>query len=63
MAIKRLKSLLDIDELRAKEDCGLAEVWLNGKLLYALILEKRLRIRIGDDWGYLDRERIGSLWR
>ena len=63
LAIKRLKSLLDLDELRAKEGSGLAEVWLNGKLLYALILEKRLRRKLGDDWGYLNKERIGSLWR
>lgn len=38
IAIKRLKSLLDIDKLRAKEGCGLAEFWLDGKLLYALEL-------------------------
>jgi len=63
IAIKRLKSLLDADELRAKEGCGLAELWLNGKLLYALMLEKRMRRRLGDDWGYLDRERIGTKWR
>jgi len=36
MAIKRLKSLLDIDKLRSKEGL-IAEIWLNGKLLYALM--------------------------
>jgi len=61
LTIKRLKSLLDIDELRSKK--GLAIVWLNGKLLYALMLEKRLRRRLGDHKWYLNHERFGTLWR
>ena len=33
MAIKRWKSVLDVDALRAKAPSPLAEVWLHGKLL------------------------------
>jgi IS4 transposase len=33
LAIKRLKSLLDIDRLRAREHSALAELYLHGKLL------------------------------
>jgi hypothetical protein len=33
--IKRLKSLLDLDRLRAREHSALAELYLHGKLLYA----------------------------
>jgi len=62
IAIKRLKSLLDIDKLRSKEGI-IADIWLNGKLLYALILEKSMRKQFGDDWGYLNYERRGSWWR
>jgi hypothetical protein len=35
LAIKRLKSLLDIDRLRAREHRALAERYLHGKRLYA----------------------------
>lgn len=62
VAIKRWKSLLDVDQLRAKEGSTLAQVWLHGKLLYALLLERRMR-RAGDAWGYLDRPRHATWWR
>ena len=32
--------MLDVDALRAKANSPLAEVWLHGKLLYALMLEQ-----------------------
>ena len=41
--IKRLKSLLNIDLLRAKKDSKLAEVYLLGKLLYAVLLESKCK--------------------
>ena len=63
IAIKRWKSVLDVDALRAKATSPLAEVWLHGKLLYALMLERRMRRQLGDRWGRLDRERIGTWWR
>jgi hypothetical protein len=63
IAIKRWKSVLDVDALRAKAHSPLAEVWLHGKLLYALMLERRLRRQLGDRWGRLDRERVSTWWR
>jgi hypothetical protein len=63
IAIKRWKSVLDVDALRAKAHSPLAEVWLHGKLLYALMLERRLRRQLGDRWGWLDRERVSTWWR
>jgi hypothetical protein len=63
LAIKRWKSVLDVDALRAKATSPLAEVWLHGKLLYALMLERRMRRQLGDSWGRLDRQRVGTWWR
>ena len=63
LAIKRWKSVLDVDALRAKAGRPLAEVWLHGKLLYALMLERRMRRTVGDRWGRLDQERIATWWR
>ena len=63
IAIKRWKSVLDVDALRAKANSPLAAVWLHGKLLYALMLERRMRRQLGDSWGRLDHERVGTWWR
>jgi hypothetical protein len=63
IAIKRWKSVLDVDALRAKARSPLAEVWLHGKLVYALMLERRMRRTLGDSWGRLDQERVGTWWR
>jgi hypothetical protein len=63
IAIKRWKSGLDVDALRAKATSPLAEVWLHGKLLYALMLERRMRRQVGKRWGWLDQERLGTWWR
>jgi Transposase DDE domain len=63
IAIKRWKSVLDVDALRAKATSPLAEVWLHGKLLYALMLERRMRRQLGDSWGRLDHERLATGWR
>ena len=63
IAIKRWKSVLDVGKLRAKEGSPLAEIWLLGKLLYALVVERRARRRLGADWSRLDRERRGTFWR
>jgi hypothetical protein len=32
-------------------------------LLYALMLEQRMRRQLGDSWGRLGRERVGTWWR
>jgi len=52
-----------VDALRAKATSPLAEVWLHGKWLYALMLERRMRRQLGDSWGWLDHERVGTWWR
>jgi Transposase DDE domain len=63
VAIKRWKSVLDADLLRARYGSPLADVWLHGKLLYALLLDRRLRRTLGDDWSRLDGERLATWWR
>lgn len=63
IAIKRWKSVLDVDALRAKAGSPLAEVWLHGKLLYALMLERRMRRQCGDSWSRLDQARVATWWR
>jgi Transposase DDE domain len=63
IAIKRWKSVLDVGKLRAKEGSPLAEVWLLGKLLYALLVERRARRQLGAEWSRLDGERRGTFWR
>lgn len=63
LAIKRLKSVLDLDQLRAKQGSPLADVWLHGKLLYALCIDKYARRHMGDDWSRLERQRPATWWR
>ena len=63
VAIKRWKSLLKAGQLRAKPAGTLASLWLPGKLLYALLLERRCRRLAGDQWGYLDPSRQATWWR
>ena len=63
LAIKRWKSLLKVGQVRAKAEGTLASLWLHGKLLYALLLERRCRRLGGDHWGYLDQPRQATWWR
>ena len=63
LAIKRLKSILNIDKLRAKKNSALADLYLHGKLLYAWVVEKRLCRRCGGDWNRLDQPRRATPWR
>lgn len=62
LLIKRLKSVLDADTLRAKQDSELANVWLHGKLLYVLVVEKRARQQFGQEWAQLT-DRSATWWR
>ena len=48
IVIKRLKSILRIDALRAKRGSQLARVYLLGKIVYALMIERRARLIVGD---------------
>ena len=63
LLIKRLKSLLNIDKLRAKKGSALGDIWLHGKLLYALIIEKRVRRQFRELGTRLNQERSATLWR
>lgn len=63
LVIKRLKSLLDIDLLRARKGSDLAELYLHGKLLYAAMIEKRRHIRFAEAERTLDAERQLTDWR
>ena len=63
LAIKRLKSLLDIDRLRADKDSPLAELYLYGKLLYAAVIEKLVARRFGCALQRLDGPRAHTPWR
>lgn len=49
--------------MRAKQGSQLAEVWLYGKLLYALVIDKRARGHVGEDWSRLERQRPATWWR
>nr|VFJ51604.1 MAG: Transposase DDE domain-containing protein [Candidatus Kentron sp. DK] len=63
LVIKRMKSLLDIDKLRARENSALADLYLHGKLLYTWVLEKLVRRRCGENWNRLDQPRRATPWR
>jgi len=57
LAIKRLKSLLVIDQLRARKDSPLAELYRYGKLRYAAVIEKLIARRVGQHNGGLNPQR------
>jgi hypothetical protein len=63
LVIKRLKSIVNIDHLRARHGSALADLYVHGKLLYAWVLEQWARRRCGDDWHRLDGPRRATPWR
>ena len=63
LLFKRFKSLLDLDQLRARAASPLGQLWVCGKLLYAGLLEQRALRRCGADWTHLDGARRGTWWR
>lgn len=63
LAFKRLKSILDLDQLRAK-DPELAQAYLLGKLLAALLLDMRTDIAVQQNPElFKAKESSLSLWR
>lgn len=46
LVFKRLKTLLHLDELKAKVKKRLSGVWMAGKLLYAMCIDKKARERL-----------------
>lgn len=63
LVIKCLKSLLDMDCLRARKDSDLAELYLYGKLLYAAVVEKIATRRFKPSPTNSTEERILTPWR
>lgn len=63
LLIKRWKSLLDLDQLRARATSPLSFVWLHGKLLYAALLEQRVRERSPDKSNSVAQQRTTTHWR
>lgn len=63
LIFKHYKSLLDLDELRARAKSPLGQVWLYGKMIYVCLIERRAINRCGLDWTKLDGERRGTWWR
>lgn len=64
LAIKRLKSLLQLGRLKSKAGSEIAEVWLLGKLLYALMLQRRHERIYGKDREMeLGTARLHTCWR
>lgn len=61
--IKREKSLLAAAQVRAKGGSPLALVYLRGKLLFALLIERRAMARVGNDWTQMLTVRVATWWR
>jgi hypothetical protein len=63
LAIKRWKSLRDVGALCTQNVNPLADFWLPGNLLYALLLDRRLRRQLGVAWGQVAQEGPAAWWR
>ena len=63
LGIKRYKSLLAAARVRAKRGSPLATVYLLGKLLFALLVERRALARLGNAWTQMLAARQATWWR
>lgn len=63
LVIKRMKSLLNIDKLRAFKDSKLSKLYLYGKLLYTVIVEKRANHRFSTARTGMVKNRVITPWR
>lgn len=63
LLIKRFKSLLNADFLRAHGGSPLSEGYLLGKFLFALLIESRTLKRVGNDWMRMVGSRKATCWR
>jgi hypothetical protein len=63
LVIKRYKSLLAAAQVRAKRGSPLAMVYLTGKLLFALLVERRAVARLGREWTQMLTVRVATWWR
>lgn len=64
LVIKRYKSLLNGAGLRAKKGSPLAQVYLLGKLIFAVLVERRaIKRRLGNEWTQMSSARKATWWR
>ena len=63
LVIKRLKSLLQVDELRARKHSQLADLYLHGKLLYVAVMAKIAQQRWPQATRKMDETRQVTYWR
>ncbi len=63
LVIKRYKSLLNGADLRAKKGSPLAKVYLFGKLIFAVMVERRAIRRLGNEWTQMTDSRKSTWWR
>jgi len=63
LTIKRMKSLLNVDKLRAFKGGKLAELYLYGKLLYAVVIEKIAHRRFFKAMKGMKKNRRITSWR
>jgi hypothetical protein len=63
LVITRYKSLFAAACVRAKRGSPLATVYLVGKLLFAVLVERRAMARLGNEWTQLLTVRHATWWR
>jgi len=63
LVIKRMKSLLNIDKLRAFKESKLADLYLYGKLLYIVVVEKTANRRFSTAQTGMVKDRCITPWR
>lgn len=63
LVIKRDKSLRAAARVRAQRGSPLAMVYLVGKLLFAVLVARRARARLGTEWTQMLRGRQATWWR
>jgi len=63
LVIKRYKSVLAAARVRAKRGSPLATVYLVGKLLFAVLVERRAMARLGNAWTQMLSGRHATWWR
>lgn len=63
LTIKRMKSLLNVDKLRAFKESKLAELYLYGKLLYSAVVEKITNRRFSHAKTGMVKNRTITPWR
>lgn len=63
LVIKRYKSLLKGADLRAKRGSPLSKVYLLGKLIFAVMVEREAIRRLGNEWTQMIDSRKATWWR